>query len=189
MSYIPHEKLSIDWVENEQSFTLSVPWVSVEVDVRDEDRGWLRDATEHLHSTPANSNVQRFINDLKSYPIFYLKPRPLKELKKQPLQACPPLTVDSSTPVTFIATFGCATPAELTDNIPPVWSWDSKAILSKARIAGTNLYDPLSFVSYLICYRLEWESTSWGNQDGFEQFLMKLLSAMRTNFPSDWLDC
>jgi hypothetical protein len=182
MSYIPHEKLSIDWINKEKSFMLSLPWVSMEIDVTEEDKGWIKDATEHLHSTPANSNVQRFIHDLKDYPVFYVQPRSLQDFKEEDLQPCPDTSVDTSTPSAFISTFGCEIEDELKKEILPSWTWDWEKILEKARIPETNLYDPVSFVSYLICYRLEWESTSWSGQDGFGQLLEKLLKEDEDQF-------
>ncbi|MGC8483809.1 MAG: hypothetical protein ACP5OE_09230 [Thermodesulfobium sp.] len=64
---------------------------------------------------------------------------------------------------------------DLKESAISAWTWDREKILSKAQIPGTNLYDPMSFISYLICYRLEWESTTWSGQDGFGQFLERLL--------------
>ncbi|MGC8483222.1 MAG: hypothetical protein ACP5OE_06220 [Thermodesulfobium sp.] len=182
MPYIPHERLSISWENNEKSFMLSLPWLSMEIEVMDKDKGWIKDATEHLHSIPANNNVQRFINDLKDYPIFYIQPRTLEEFKGKDLQSCPELTLDSSTPSTLISTFGCEMAEELKESAISSWIWDRKKILSKAQILGTDLYDPISFVSYLICYRLEWESTTWSGQDGFGQFLGNLLKHDETQF-------
>jgi len=182
MSYIPHEKLSIDWINNDKSFILSLPWMSMEIDVTEEDLGWIKGATEHLHSIAPNSNVQRFINDLKDYPIFYIQPRNLEEFKGKNLQACPTLDVDSSTPSALISTFGCKIADELRESAIPAWTWDREKVLSKAQIPGTDLYDAISFVSYLICYRLEWESTTWSGQDGFGQFLERLLKEDENSF-------
>lgn len=182
MSYIPHEKLSISWENGEKSFKLSLPWVSMDIDVTEEDKGWIKDASDNLHSTLANTNVQRFIQELKDYPIFYIQPRSLKEFAGKDLQPCPELDVDPSTPQTLISTFGCEIDEDLKKNILPSWTWDKEKILSKAQIPGTDLYDPLSFISYVICYRLEWESATWSGQDGFGQFLESLLKKNEDQF-------
>ncbi len=81
MPYIPCEKLSINWAENDQSFKLSLPWLSMEIDVTEEDKDWIKDATHHLQSSASNQNVQRFIHELKDYPIFYIQPRFLEEFE------------------------------------------------------------------------------------------------------------
>ena len=182
MTYVPHEKLNINWAPSHKSFTLSLPWVSLGVDVTDEDQGWIKEATQHLHSSFSNQNVQRFISELKEYPIFYLQPRNLRDFKNKDLQPCPQLNIDSSTPSSLIATFGCEIADELQKDIPPMWTWDWDKILSKSLIPGTDLYDPLSFVSYLICYRLEWENTTWSGQDGFGKFLEDLLKQDEEKF-------
>ncbi|MGC8483667.1 MAG: hypothetical protein ACP5OE_08510 [Thermodesulfobium sp.] len=182
MSFMPHETLSVNWLNDDKSFILSLPWMSMDIDVTEEDREWIKDATDHLHSIPANSNVQRFINDLKDYPIFYIQPRTLEEFKGKDLQSCPKLNLDSSTPSALISTFDCEIAHELKESAIPAWTWDREKILSKAQIPGTDLYDPVSFVSYLICYRLEWESTTWSGQDGFGQFLERVLEEDEDNF-------
>jgi len=79
MLYIPHEKLSLNWTNNEKILKLSLPWVSMDIEVEENNKGWIKDALTHLHSKPSNRNVQRFIHDLKAYPIFYFQPRSLDD--------------------------------------------------------------------------------------------------------------
>jgi hypothetical protein len=182
MSYIPHEKISISWAIKNNSFLFSLPWMSMDIDVEDEDKDWIKDATEHLHSHPSNQNVQKFLHQLKDYPVFYVQPRSLEDFKGKDLQPCPLLTLDSSTPSALVSTFGCEIADDLKESILPAWAWDRDKILSKARIPDTDLYDPISLITYLICYRLEWESTTWSGQDGLGQFLEYLLKHDETQF-------
>ncbi len=174
MSYIPHEKLAIHWNNKGDSFGLSLPWLSMEIDVEEEDKGWIQDATNNLQSSPLNKNVQRFITQLKDYPVSYIQPRNLEDFKGKDLQPCPNLSIDTSTPPALLKTFGCPIADELKNESIPAWTWDWEKVLGKARIPGTDLYDPVSLISYLICDRLEWESTTWLGQDGFGQFLQLL---------------
>ncbi len=180
--YVPHELLTINWTDKGDGFKLSLPWFSMDVGVSEEDNKWIQDATHHLQSHPSNPNVQRFICDLKEFPVFYIQPRKLEDFKRQDLQSCTELTIDSSTPAHLISTFGCDISDELRDDIPSAWIWDREKILRKAQIEDTDLYDPLSFISYLTCYRLEWENTTWSGQDGFGQFLERLLSQDEEQF-------
>jgi hypothetical protein len=182
MLFIPHEKLTIDWNHAKDNFVLSLPWLSLEVDVTEKDRPWIQDATDHLHSQPANQNVQRFISELKDNPIFYIQPRAWEEFQGKDLQQCADLRIDTSTPASLVETFGCEIDDELTEEIMPTWTWDWEQILSKARIAGTDLYDPVAFVSYLVCYRLDWENTTWSGQDGLGQFLTQLVQQDEEKF-------
>jgi len=182
MLYVPHEKLTINWAPQGDGFMLSLPWLSMEIDVDNEDKLWIQDATDHLQSSALNQNVQRFIGQLKDYPIFYIQPRSIEAFKGKDLQPCPDLNVDTSTPAALIETFGCTIADELKRESIPVWTWDWEKILCKARIPGTDLYDPVSLISYLICYRLEWESTTWSGQDGLGQFLEQLLQRDEAQF-------
>jgi len=182
MTYIPHERVAINWHETGEAFTLSLPWLSMDIDVDKADRPWIEEATHYLHLEPANQNVQKFIEHLKDYPIFYSTPRRLEDFQGKDLEPCHTLSVDCSTPRAFLETFGCEVVDDLKPDILPQWTWDQEKILKKAQIKGTDLYDPLSLVTYLICYRLEWESTSWSGQDGFGQFLEKLLKEDEEKF-------
>ncbi len=181
MSYIAHEKLVINWINSEKSFELSLPWMSMKVDISEKDRGWIKDATDHLHSTPANTNVQRFINNFKDYPLFYIQPRGRDEFYNKPFQPCPSLKIDFSTPAALVSSFECEISDDLTKDIMPHWTWEWEKILAKGRIPGTDLYDPISFISYLICYRLEWESAMW-SENGIEQLLEHLLHSDESQF-------
>lgn len=181
MYYIPHERLDIKWTSKD-SFILSLPWVSMEIDVTEEDKGWVKEAAEHIHSSVSNQNVQRFIKTLKDYPIFYIQPRSLKSFEGKDLQPCLSIDLDCSTPSSFVETFECEIAENLKKDILLAWTWDREKILSKARIPHTNFYDPVSFITYLICYRLEWENTTWSRQDGFGQFMERLLKEDEDKF-------
>jgi len=186
MSYVPYEKMAITWLGpnqmQEEGFVIKLPWLSMEFDVTQEDKPWIKDATTHLHTDPFNRNVQKFIQEIKDYPVFYIKPRTLKEFEGKDLQECPQVAVDTSTPSRFVETLGCPIDASLKEDIPQNWTWDWEGILNKARIKGTELYDPMSLVSYLICYRLDWESKTWSGQDGFGKFLEKELKEDEDKF-------
>ena len=81
---------------------LSLPWVSMEIDVTEEDKEWIKDATEHLQKSASNQNVQKFIKELQDYPIFYIQPRSMKEFEGKDFQVCPDLDIDCSTPHRFM---------------------------------------------------------------------------------------
>ncbi len=178
MQYIPYEKMTIDWVDpsptNDEGFILTLPWLSMEFDVEQKDKDWIRDAAANLHTNPLNENVQKFIRELKDYPICYVKPRALDDFEGKDLQECPDVAVDPSTPSRLIETFGCPIEDSLKKDALPAWTWDWEEVLDKARIQGTDLYDPVSFVSYLICYRMDWENRTWSGKNGFGNFLEAL---------------
>jgi len=184
MLQIPYEKMAVNWMEpnslgqsKDERFFFSLPWVSTEVDVTEQDEGWIREATIRLHTDPLNENVQKFIQAFKYYPVSYSQPRKLEDFEGKDLQACPDINVDPSTPASLLTTFGCLIDPSIQEDVIPAWTWDQEKILEKARIEGTDLYDPMSFITYLICYRLEWESGGWVGQDGFVGFLETLVNS------------
>lgn len=182
MLYIPHESLNVEWVDKDKGLILSLPWISMEIDVNSQDKEWVKEATDKLHSYPVNHNVQKFIHNIKDYPIYSIQSRNLQDFKYEDLQPCPDLEVDTTTPFSLIETFGCTLPNSLKEKLIKTWAWDHQKIINMALIPGTDLYDPISFISYLICYRLEWESTSWSGQDGLGKFLEDLLAKDESQF-------
>jgi len=185
-AYIPYEKMDVSWGKSDRTkdkyLELTVPWLSMKVSVKPEDEGWVKDAVDSLHTNPLSGNVQKFIHELRDYPVFYTKPRMLSDFEGQNLQPCADTEVDSSSPSRLIETFGCPISTSLREGIPTGWTWDQEGILSKARIEGTDLYDPVSFVRYLLCYKLDWESEGWVGQDGLGNFLEILLQKDEDQF-------
>ena len=186
MTYIPYEKMTINWEDTDpvggKSFVLTLPWLSMQVNVNEEDKYWIKDAIKNLHTNPQNENVQKFIHELKDYPVYYTKPRLLSDFEGQTLQPCSEINIDTSSPSHLIETFGCPIMESLKENMPSTWIWDQEGILKKARIEGTDLYDPVSLVRYLTCYRLDFESGGWVGQDGLGNFLEILLQKDEEQF-------
>lgn len=182
MIYLPHEQLDIKWKNNQKSFCLSLPWVSMEIDVSNEDKTWVANATQLLFSSPTDKDVQKFLKELERYPIYYIKPRSIEDFDCEKLQSCHDLFIDFSTPKGFLESFGCGAFDNLLSDLPSAWCWDQKKILSKSQIPETNLYDPISFISYLICYRQDWESDKWSGEDGLGKFLLKFLEKDEEQF-------
>ena len=182
MIYLPHERLSVQWSADRTSFHLTLPWVKMDIDVEESEKEWIKEGIEQLHQQPERSSSQRFLSELKDYPIFYIKPRPLEEFKELDLQSCSSTDVDVTTPQRLVETLGLSLLSDLDLHIIPEWTWEWEKILSKSKIEGSDLYDPVSFVTYLICYRLEWENTTWSGQDGLGQTLEKFLKEDEQKF-------
>ncbi|AIL13145.1 hypothetical protein IM40_05900 [Candidatus Paracaedimonas acanthamoebae] len=175
MLYLPHEALSIRWLDNNTKLSLKLPWLSMEIEVDPQEKAWIEKAINLLHTAPLKDEPQRFIKELKDYPLFYYKPRLIEEFHEQDLQSSKPFSVDYTSPLTFFNTAQIPADASLQQDILQDWTWEWGKILDKCRIDGTELYDPLSAVSYLICYRLQWESTTWSGQDGLGKKLEEFL--------------
>lgn len=182
MKYIPYETLSVNWVDNNNKLYLVLPWLSMEIDIDCKERPWIKAAIDHLHIDPLNDLTQRFIRELKDYPIFYYEPRTIEEFANHELEQGKSIKFDYSNPLNFFNTVHISDDSSLFEVIPQQWMWDWDKILNKCRIEETELYDPLSFVSYLICYRLQYESTSWVGQNGLGQMLDKLVKKDESKF-------
>ncbi len=182
MQYLPFEALSVKWVDHNTKLNLTLPWLSMEIDIDPKEKTWIEKAVDHLHSDPFKDEPQKFLKELKEYPLFYYKPRLIEEFANQDKENSKPVNVDCSTPLSFFNTAQIPADLSLQQDIPQVWTWEWDKILSKCRILGSDLYDPMSFLSYLICYRLQCESTSWSGQDGLGKKLEKLLQEDETKF-------
>lgn len=188
---IPHETLQVTWNDNDTSFSIQLPWLNMEIDVDPQEKSWIKKATEYLLTNPSHPDVQRFLKELNDYTMSYEAPRSLDQFDAEKLQAVPELNIDFSTPQKLFGALKLRDLPFLEKHIPSAWTWNWEKILAKAHIEGTNLFDPVSFVSYLICYRLEWESTSWSGQDGLGQLLEKYLKKDEDTFfrMIGWITC
>jgi hypothetical protein len=182
MQYLPHEALTVNWVDNNTKLSLNLPWLTMELDIDPSEKSRIEKAVHNLHTLSKNDEVQKFITELKDYPLFYYKPRTIEEFKIQDLESCKPCEIDCSTPLNFINTAQIPADPSLLQDVPQQWTWKWDKILNKCRILETDLYDPLSFVSYLICYRLEWESMTWSGQNGLGQLLENFLKEDELKF-------
>ena len=182
--YIPHESLTITWQPDDKSFDILLPWMKMTVDVSDTEKDWIQEATHCLHEKPNLPSVQRFCETLKDYPLAYQAPRSLTDFYPQDLQSCLETVdhLDFTTPSSFLTSLKVPLSPSLEDMIPSKWTWDLNTILTKTQIPGTPLYDPVSVVTYLICYRLNWESTTWSGQNGLGDSLEQILQQDEEKF-------
>lgn len=182
--YIPYESLKTTWAKDGQSFELILPWLDMTIEVEAADKSWIQEATQLIHDQPEVPSVQKFLENLKDYPVAYRAPRHEKEFEGKDLQPCPTTLshLDFSTPRDFLTSLGVPLGTELSSTIKDRWTWNIDTILAKTKIPGSSLYDPLSVVSYLICYRLNWESDTWSGKDGLGQSLEAILKEDEDKF-------
>lgn len=181
--YLPHQKILIEWVK-ENTFSLRLPWTTLNIEVENKDKGWIEKAIHSLHGDPGHPLVQRFLDQLSFYPISYQKPRkgegfvaPFYEKFSGALEA-----MDFSSPLTFLHSLKIQLEPVLQKDLPLSWEWNEEEVLEKSKIAGTDLYDPISFISYLHLYRYEWEKSKWTGQNGLSQFLEKMVHENEERF-------
>lgn len=182
ITYLPYPALNIIWDENSLSFIVKTPWVQIDIDIEENEKEWIKDAIVYLHDDPTRSTVQQFLKSLNDYPLSYYKTRDLDFFQEKNLSEDLLIDIDFSSPSKFINTIGIMFNQDLQDDIPQNWMWDWKSICERARIKDSDLYDPLGFISYLICYRLDWESQTWSGQNGLGHILTKLLETNETRF-------
>jgi hypothetical protein len=182
--HLPYESLKVNWQKEGKEFNLLLPWLTMTIDVEEKEKPWIQEATNSFNKNPSLPSVQKFFETLKDYPISYQAPRKIEEFKGQDLQPCPDTLnhLDFSTPEAFLKSLGVPLSNDLEETMLPQWTWDLNKILEKSRIPETTLYDPVSMVTYLIGYRLNWESTSWSGQDGLGQSLEALLKKDEEKF-------
>jgi len=182
--YIPSEHLSIKWYDDFKGIDLLLPWMIMSIEIDDQEKYWVREAIDNLHNKPSLASVQKFLKSLNMYPIAYKAPRLVEEIQDPDLQP-PPDTLDhldTTTPTTFLTSLNIPLSQQYYDWAPKKWSWDVAAILNKSQIPNTNLYDPVSVVTYLILYRLNWERDTWSGQDRLVQGLENLLQKDEQKF-------
>lgn len=158
MNYLPYESLIVNWLPEFTEFQLLLPWIQISVEVDYDEREWLKVGIHNLHSHSLNPKTQKFLSFLKDYPISYIQPRSMNKFKENSFNQNMPTNIDLSSPIALINSLDIKTCPKLLSKILPMWSWNLKDILNKTRILGSNVHDPISLVTYLICKRLEVES-------------------------------
>lgn len=175
--YHPYPQLKIHWHPGHQGFTLTLPWVELEIEVEDQDFPWIQDAIENLHQTPENPNVQKFIEALSEHHIAYPAPR-LKEYLKDEFETYPNEKKQVSSLISPQDFMSWTSPhLELSPDYIRnfTWQWDVAEITQVTQVHSTSLYDPLSVVSYV------WGKVLTADAQGgiFREKLTHLLNALR----------
>lgn len=80
---MPYEHLSAQWIPFTSTLSLTLPWLSLEIEVEEDQKEWIMQATEKLGSDPAHPLTQKFLGNLKEYPVSYHKSRPIEEIPSQ----------------------------------------------------------------------------------------------------------
>jgi hypothetical protein len=85
---IPYKGLSATWQPEESAVLLELPWITCEVAIDDQNKGWVQQAVVDLKGNSKSPAAQKFLRQLEDYPISYTAPHsqtPLKEPKDNQL--------------------------------------------------------------------------------------------------------
>lgn len=162
MNYIPYNNMSVQWRADREGFQLFLPWVSLDIDVLPDEKAWVEEAIDSLHSNPYHPTVQKFLEQLKDYTVAYVASR-----KKEEFGVVGDVTFKEisnqqqfKSPHTLAQSLDQDAYQEIQEALPPQWEWPIEEVLRVSKIAGSNLYDPLTIVTYLVGQRLASESFS-----------------------------
>lgn len=147
--YIPHKEMKISWDSNQADLTVSLPWVSIDIDIDPNDKIWVQEAINNLYDRPSHASVQKFLDPLKEYNVGYYAPQASISTKLSSSYTSVLNISVISSPHNFIAYLGSQFLSELTD-IPSSWSWDIEEICMASHISKSSEYDSLSVGSLLI---------------------------------------
>lgn len=149
ITYFPYPQVQIQWDSQEKGFTITLPWISIDVEVEAEEQPWIKQAIALLHTEPEHFMVQKFLSLLNEHPIAYYKPRSSIEF------------APTMEPHSLLSTIPMATPQDLLHWIDDrtvlgkefqkltSWQWDMEEIAKITKIPGTSFHDPMSLITYL----------------------------------------
>lgn len=176
--HAPYESVKVEWNSDKTGLYVSLPWVSLEIEVFVQDRQWVEEAITYLHKDWTNQSVQRFLNELSGCDIAYSSPRSIDDIGTGlTLSDEPNLLAEDAlkTPLSF-SKFICQNTEDITDvSLPQAWEWDLEKICRVSNIKGTDLYDPITIVSYLKGMLLASDAMT----DSYRQELPVLLDQLR----------
>ena len=155
---VPYEGLSVEWI-NPSKFTITLPWISLEVDIEEEnDKEWIIEAVQSLTKGINSSNLQRFLGYFKDYPISYITPRNKLNDNFVPEVSDVDNALDLKSPKSLVRSINTNVSQALIDLLPLKWDWSIEEVLNISRINNIDLYDPQTVITYLIGKRLVSES-------------------------------
>lgn len=180
---IPSKELSLSLADNGQ-LAIFTPWIDLAVKVDASERSWVEQACRLYQDEPQQEYVQRFLHNLKDYPIYYTQPRDIKQFDSDTLEStCFDLSyIDFSSPKAFIDTVGIPFDERIIDYMPVNWQWNLDEILEKSKIIGTEYYDPTSINTSLALTRLESVSKNSQERQGVIPIFKKLLKSDEQSF-------
>ncbi|WP_032113555.1 hypothetical protein [Candidatus Paracaedibacter symbiosus] len=160
MTYIPFPSLKTCWYNDKSGFTLSLPWVTLEIDVTREDFPWIEKAIDFLHIDNNNEEVQKFLGILSDHSVAYINPRTeLKNARIMPnevLQAIP-----LQTPWELAGWVLRGSDSSLHNlQLSLQWQWRLEEICQVSQIEGTDFYDPVTVITFLRGLMLEADATT-----------------------------
>lgn len=174
MTYIPFPSLKTCWYNDKSGFTLSLPWVTLEIDVEQEDLPWIEKAITFLHIDNNSEVVQKFLSALGDHCVAYIKPRIVAEnigiISEETLESIPLQTPKEL--AEWIVGEGESLP-----NLPfsLQWQWDLEEVCRIAKIEGKDLYDPVTVITFLRGLMLDADATT----DQFRVNLPESLDRLR----------
>src|SRR5690348_9647176 len=86
MMYIPYSGTNIKWEDGGKSFHLSLPWVSLAVEVDPDEKPWIEEAINNLSSNYPHPSAQKFLEHLKPYNVCYTAPRSFNQINLQEIE-------------------------------------------------------------------------------------------------------
>lgn len=180
---VPYSKLAFHW-QDDAHLSISAPWINLEFEIDAKEKPWIKEATDFAHSDPTHASVQKLLDQLKKFPIFYTLPRPETAFDGEELETTlfPLDHVDFSTPKSCINTLRMDFDEALLNDLPDTWLWSADEILEHAHIAGTDLYDPLTVNTYLPLIRLAHARNGWEGSGGIYNILEEALENDEARF-------
>jgi hypothetical protein len=180
---LPYSSISIQWRNNEQEFTLSLPWVSLEVEVSPQDTSWIKRATNRLHIDPLCQEVQQFLKFFDEYNVFYNKPRSLEDsslVLEQSNINCS--EIDLRTPKSLYQWILNTSSFSLNVPLSAGWEWDLEEIYEVSAIEKSLYFDPCTIFSFLKGKILEIDTKVHENRQHFYFLLDKLREKDEVSF-------
>ncbi len=173
----------IKWYSGQEKFTLSLPWVSLEIEVTSEDRHWVKVAIDNLYQDPAKEEVQKFLKFFEEYNVYYIKPRNNDSLlsltpgkEKLPNKQ----TLDS--PINLIHWISDPYSLSFEVELASEWQWDLEEIYRISAVEGSTYFDPLSIVSFLKGKMLEIDAQGSHYRQGLPSLLEELRKSDEEKF-------
>ena len=180
IQYVPYKQTA--FVATDAGINVSSPWLSLDVDVEDEQQANVRRVLDRITAggeLASDAEIQNFLTFFADYPVLHAMPRVWGANAGVSYSSDAPELLDSAGPRQFLKLLNPFSDIDIDESFPyfpEKWEWDIDEIATESRIAGADdLYDPVSAYTAIRVRRLQFQI----EQSKFAHELLQRIEALR----------
>ncbi|WP_206957348.1 hypothetical protein [Trinickia acidisoli] len=178
--FVPYKQTA--FAATETGINVTAPWLSLDVDVDDEQKIAVKRLLDRIASgveLSSDAEIQNFLAFFADYPVLHAAPRAFGSGGSIPYSSDAPELMRAKGPKQFLEALNPFPDIDIYDAFsyfPDTWEWNVDEIAAESRIAGSGtLFDPISVYTAIRARRLQFQI----EQSKFAHELLENIEALR----------